>query len=344
MADLFERRQVLGIVAGAGSMLVGGCVSGSSSPGSTGSTSETPGETVTSTAVPTSTATQTETSESSTTAGETDSDGEAYTFGLAPIEPTSIVMETYAGFESYLDDAIGETDLDVAPSSRALVSRLESGSYAFADAGPLTAALAARDERAEIALQRKAFGTWEYESYIVTREETDLESLADVSGRSVVFANRFSTSGSIVPLWVLANAGVDVGALPLEAGNSGFEATFTNHAAALETLQAGDADVACLGGFIATDDDGSLEEGLRVLHAELELPRAPILTSPTLSPADTDAFVDAMRNAPDRAYAGADENDDDDDLWFSDVRPADPSDYEFLADAADTLDIELADL
>ena len=71
------------------------------------------------------------------------------------------------------------------------------------------------------------------------------------------------------------------------------------------------------------------------------IPRAPIVTSPELSDEEQSALVDAMKDAPEEMYLGEDgEADTDDDLWFSDVRPADVETYQPVIDVATELGIE----
>jgi phosphonate transport system substrate-binding protein len=211
--------------------------------------------------------------------------------------------------------------------------------------GPFAAALGVRDDALNIALQRYAYGGWEYASVLITTQDSDIESIEDIEGSTVAFADTLSASGSLYPLYMIQDAGIEIGGLPEDSSGAAFEATFSSHAAAFEQLQAGQADAAGVGFFQAVVDGdeqrGEYKEGIQEIAIEEGIPRAPICTTPQFSDAQRQAVVDAFLNAPDEMYYGADgEEGTEDDIWFSDVREADAGTYEPVVEVARELGIE----
>ena len=161
----------------------------------------------------------------------------------------------------------------------------------------------------------------------------------DLSGKKIAFADVTSASGSLYPLFMIKDAGLSIGEAPGSSEGADFEGTWSSHAQAAEALKAGQVDAAGVGRFIVWDfgaDDYA--EGIREVDRESGIPRAPMIVSPTLDDEEKTTLVDAMKDAPDEMYLGADgEADTDDDLWFDGVRPASLDTYQPVVDVANTL-------
>lgn len=83
-----------------------------------------------------------------------------------------------------------------------------------------------------------------YFSIMLTNEDSEIEELSDVEGKTHAFADRLSTSGSIFALYALQEeGGLDIGDAP-EGDPVDFEGSWTNHDVALENLGNGEADSA----------------------------------------------------------------------------------------------------
>jgi phosphonate transport system substrate-binding protein len=181
-------------------------------------------------------------------------------------------------------------------------------------------------------------------STIRVPEGSDAESVSDLAAMddpTIAFSDRLSTSGCLYPLYnIKTNTDMDIGNLPEGNGsNASFEAVFAGgHTAAAETLRAGQADAAGMGGFVPND-------GLRKVLTDEGLPRAPIVVSPELPDETKTAVQQAFIDAPDRIYLGEDgepDGEDDqnpDDLWFTDVREADVEMYQSVIDVANELGV-----
>jgi phosphonate transport system substrate-binding protein len=82
-----------------------------------------------------------------------------------------------------------------------------------------------------------------YFSVMLTNEDSDVEQRTDMEGKTMAFADRLSTSGSIFATFALKDAGLDVGEAP-DGAPVDFEGTWSNHDIALEKLGNGEADAA----------------------------------------------------------------------------------------------------
>lgn len=278
-------------------------------------------------------------------------DGELQ-FLMSPTEPQDEMEAQYEPVKEHLES---EIDIDVnmkyGSSYTAIMQSLGNGTDDVAEMGPFAAAMGVMDDKLDIVLQRKAFGTWDYISVIVTREDTGIEEPADLEGKSIAFADMLSSSGSLYPLWLLQQAGLDIGDAPESDDGADFDATWSDHTAAFTALQEEQVDAAGVGKFAAVDGFNEQEdpyhEGIVEVDAYDGIPRAPIAVSPDLSDSEAQDVTDAFLDAPEEMYWGADgsEDESDDNLWFSDVRESDVSTYEPVVEVAQELglDVELLD-
>ena len=261
---------------------------------------------------------------------------------MSPSEPVEEMRPQYTPVAGYLTDELGsEVGLQYASSYSAINRALGTGNGQMAEMGPIAAALGVESENVEIVLQRRGFGSWTYSSVIVTREESDVESIEDLRGGTIAFADMLSASGSVYPLDMLKDAGIEVGNAPKNASGAEFDATWSGHAPAFESMMAGQADAAGVGLFIATGDDGGYKDGVREVSRRDGLARAPIVVSPEFG--RKEEFVDAFTDAPEEIYHGESGNpdNDDDNLWFDAVRPASVETYESMIETARGLGIEI---
>jgi phosphonate transport system substrate-binding protein len=257
-------------------------------------------------------------------------------FVMSPSEPQDYMERQYQPVKEHLADEVGlTTKLKYARNYSAVLQAMGSGTADIAETGPFAAALGVNAGRADIALQRYAYGSWDYTSVIVTKESSDMESLSDLEGETIAFADRLSASGALFPLFMLKEAGLGIGNFPQDKGSAEFDATFSGHAQAFTQLEEDQAPAAGVGQFITLNDDRELKDGYEYVETYDGIPRAPIVTSVELSEAEKSQLVDALEGASDGIYHGADgEADTDDDLWFSDVRPADVDTYQPVIDVA----------
>jgi phosphonate transport system substrate-binding protein len=288
-----------------------------------------------------------ETDESNTGENADNSNSEPYvdgtiTFLMSPSEPQDQLRAQYTPIKERLNsyvDAVDTVEMQYANNYSATLTALGSGTGDIAETGPFAAALGVNAGNAEVLLQRKGYGSWTYSSAIVTRPETEIESLGDIEGQTIAFADPLSASGSLYPLGMLQEAGLSVPEEPGSPAGADFTPRWSTHAQALEALQAGTVDAAGVGYFIVANDDRSgFIDGVEPVEQAEGIPRAPILVSPQLTDEEASTVQSAFVEAGGELYLGADgEADTEDDLWFSDVRPADASTYQPVVDKATAL-------
>lgn len=80
-------------------------------------------------------------------------------------------------------------------------------------------------------------------SVILKRVDSGLDELADLENKTVAFADRLSTSGSIYPTYALSQAGLDIGDAP-KGSPVDFEGVWSNHEICREKLAEGTASAA----------------------------------------------------------------------------------------------------
>jgi phosphonate transport system substrate-binding protein len=277
-------------------------------------------------------------------------------FGISPSVPQEDLNVQYAplmdNIGKYVRNNYDTADgLNVKPSIgsnySAIIQALGKKTMDAAETGPFAGALGVKTGNAEIILQRFGYGSWEYKSIIAVPKDSDITELSDLSGKTVAFSDRLSTSGCLYPLYSMSSQGnLDVGALPEGNGaQAEFDARFAGgHGKSYALLEEGQVDAAAMGGFIrdtgAAVPTEQFKKNARTLHEDTGLPRAPIVVSPGLSDEAKEAIKKAFLEAPEKAYYGADgKADTDDDLWFGKVREADKDTYQSVIDVANELGV-----
>ncbi|WP_435186044.1 phosphate/phosphite/phosphonate ABC transporter substrate-binding protein [Halobellus sp. EA9] len=324
--------------------LIAGCSGGSGGGGSTA----TEGSSDTATATATQTATP--------AAGMTFGGDDTVNFGISPSVPQEDLEVQYAPLMDHVGSYLRENhDVpeglsvkgNIGSNYSAVIQSLGQGTTDIAETGPFAAALGVKTGNAEIILQRYGYGSWEYTSIIAVPEGSDITQLSDLSGKTVAFSDRLSTSGCLYPLYSMSKqGGLDIGNLP--EGN-GSQAEFTprfagGHVQSYTLLEQGQVDAAAMGGFVRDTSTGPTstewQSVATTLHEDNGLPRAPIVVSPALSDEAKTALQEAFLGAPDSIYYGADgEEGTEDDLWFSRVRKASQDRYQEVIDVANELGV-----
>jgi phosphonate transport system substrate-binding protein len=304
-----------------------------------------------STAEPTAEPTPTETAEQMTFGGDS-----TVNFGISPSVPQEDLEVQYAPLLDHIGSHLRNNyevpsglsvDGTVGSNYSAVIQSLGQGTMDVAETGPFAAALGVKTGNAEIILQRYGYGSWEYKSIIATPNDSDITELSDLSGKTVAFSDRLSTSGCLYPLYSMSSqGGLDVGELPEGNGSQAeFDARFAGgHVGSYTLLEQGQVDAAAMGGFVRDTKTGPTPDEWQAvattLHEDTGLPRAPIVVSPELSDDAQAALQEAFLDGPDSIYYGQDgEDGTDDDLWFGDVREAGQEEYQSVIDVANELGV-----
>jgi phosphonate transport system substrate-binding protein len=123
-----------------------------------------------------------------------------------------------------------------------------------------------------------------YQCYIVVRSDSPAAALADLKGKSMAFGAKRSTTGSLIPTYVLTEAGVTLN-LFRELDH------FSHHEDVLKAVLKGTCDAGAVKDVVAWNYVG---KSLRVIAASEELPNAPIAAGPSLPKEAEEALVQAL--------------------------------------------------
>ena len=296
------------------------------------------------------------------TRGGSDSSAEIR-FVLNPAEADVDIETQYRPMFDHIEAETGVTiDPVTTASYNATLQSLEGGRGDIADTSPFVPATAG--DIADVIGVRVAFGASKYFSLVTTTpDENGVDSLEGIEGETVGFSDRLSVSGSLTPLLMLKEAGLDIGDAP-DGDPNDFEMRNSDHTTAANQL-INRAEVAAAGtGAFATasyvpqeqfdemseefvelsseyDSAGSAtdEAELELLAVSDPLPRAPLMAR-----ADWDADV---RADVESAILGATEEDlshgedyEGEELWFTGVEEGTVDDYQPIRDILEQLGLD----
>jgi phosphonate transport system substrate-binding protein len=298
--------------------------------------------------------------------GETDSDdGETVRVVLTPAEAEVDIEDQWQPFFDHIENEVDDVtvDVDVAANFAAVAAAIRDGHADIGDVSPEVGIYTANEGWADIIGPREQDGSDRYFTFITTTPEYDIEELSDIADYddpSIGFADPLSGTGSLIPLLMLEEAGLDIGGAPLSESND-FRAEFSDHSTARETLlnreevvAAGTGEfsvmphlpedeipdeVAELSGDYQFVEDESTD--LLLVEASDPLPRAPITVRADWDSPVRDEVVDAILAAEEDDLVDPDA---DEPLWFTGVNEGDVDDYQEFSDALDELDIDFEEV
>lgn len=247
------------------------------------------------------------------------------TWVMNPAEEEIDIQVQYQPLFEYL-----ESEVDVTINGQPTASysgtvqelrRGEEGDRIFADTSP--GAVAQIPDEIDVTGMRVAYGAEKYFSLITTPADSDIEELADLEGEVVASAAPTSVSGTLFPLLMLSNAGLDIGSAP-GGSPEDFELRTSDHTTAREQLIQDDRIVAAGTGAFSTaahvpqeqfdemseefveisaeyDGAGEREPQLDLLAVSDPIPRAPIVSNGAWEEDLKTELREAMIDAPTEA-------------------------------------------
>ena len=228
-------------------------------------------------------------------------------FVLNPAEESVDIEAQYQPLFNSMEDEFDVSMNGLKTASYAgTVEEIEAagdGDRLYADTSP--SAVPRLGDAADVVGLRVAFGAEKYFSLIVTRPETDIESLSDLEGEDVATQTVSSLSGGIAPFWMLQEkGGLDIGDAPDGGSASDFNWVQADaHDTAVQSVVNGDVAAAGAGAFVTVEhvpeqqildaengqeladispdfaDAGTADPELQLLKISPSLPRAPILAN-----------------------------------------------------------------
>jgi phosphonate transport system substrate-binding protein len=202
-----------------------------------------------------------------------------------------------------------------------------------------------------------------YFSVMLTNIDSEIEERADMKGKTMAFADRLSTSGSVFATFALKEAGLDVGEAPQGQPND-FEGVWSNHDIALEKLGNNEADAATTWGgnglphiperfksefpqrvldkssFIETLD--TEEPKFRPFWFSFPIPKQPVYARKTWESENSDKIGELLRNSDEELVSqyypeGYNENE----LPFSKLTNTSIEDYQPVIKRLNDLGVQL---
>lgn len=222
------------------------------------------------------------------------SGSEEIVFAAVPAESSQSLEQTFGHIVALLEKATGRpVTFQNASDYAAVIEGQRAGKIDIASYGPFSYVIA---KDSGIALEAVVAPTHEegvapaYTSLCYTREGSGIASLADLAGKKVAFVDKASTSGYLVPMKGLMDAGLAIGTDLTEVLAGG-------HDASLLALASGEVDAAFAHDtMIATlEESGQVEPGALVSIWESEpIPEDPIALNTSTLDAGT---IETIRTA-----------------------------------------------
>ncbi len=202
------------------------------------------------------------------------------------------------------------------------LKRAGEGDRVFADVSP--GAVAQIPDVIDVTGMRVAYGAEKYFSLITTTPDSGIEELADIEGETIATGAPTSVSGTLYPMYMLKNAGLDIGDAP---GGSAEDFTYrtSDHTTARKELIGDDRIVAASTGAFSTashvpqeqfdemsqdfvelsaeyDSAGERDPELQLLAVSEPLPRAPIVSNGAWDDPLKEELRQLMIDAPSEAF------------------------------------------
>jgi phosphonate transport system substrate-binding protein len=205
-----------------------------------------------------------------------------------------------------------------------------------------------------------------YFSVMLTNEDSNIDERSDIEGKTMAFADRLSTSGSIFATYALQQADLDIGEAPQGQPND-FEGVWSNHDVALEKLGNGEADAATTWGgnglphipekyksefpqrvldkssFIETLD--TEEPKFRPFWFSFPIPKQPVYARKNWDSPNKEKIGELLRNSDEelvKQYYPEDYNENE--LPFSTLQDTSIDDYQPIIERINAVGLELGEL
>jgi len=282
------------------------------------------------------------------------------------LNPAEADVDIEAQYQPMFDHIESEANVTIDPvktaSYNATLQEIERGAGEIADTSPFVPATAS--DIADVIGVRVAFGAAKYFSLITTTpDDNGVDSLEGIEGETIAFSDRLSVSGSLTPLLMLKEAGLDIGNAP-DGDPNDFEMRNSDHSTAADQLINRPGVAAAGTGAFATasyvpqeqfdemsedfvelsseyDNAGSAtdEAELELLAVSDPLPRAPLMARANWD-ADVRADVEsAILNATEEDLSHG-EDYEGEELWFTGVEEGTAEDYQPIKDILEQLGLD----
>ena len=193
-------------------------------------------------------------------------------FGVIPRDNPRILYEKYQPLLDYLAANTPYTyELVLKKNYEDTVNALGSGDMDVALLGPLTY-LEARAKYGAVSILKPkgANGDARYRTVIITKKGSALKQLSDLKGKSVAFSASKSTSGNLIPRYLLANSG-------LHLSDLGRYANFDYHDSVVKAVLKGQQDAGAVRDSVARKYS---KLGIEIIAESEPIPTGPLVAGP----------------------------------------------------------------
>ena len=199
-------------------------------------------------------------------------ENETVLFGVLPRDNPIIAYERYQPLIDYLSAVTGlQIELNLEKSYPDVVNRLGQGNMSFALLGPLTYLDAyKRFDASPIAKSRNARGEEFYRSVIVTGMDGSIEEISQLVDKKFAFSALWSTSGNLIPRYILAWAGIHLDNLELYHH-------FNYHDTVAKKVLSNEFDA---GSMRLSTAERYSPYGLKIIATSDPIPTGPVVVSP----------------------------------------------------------------
>jgi len=132
-------------------------------------------------------------------------------FACIPYESELKLIEAFQSLADYIAEQTGiPVNLEIKKSYKEIIDGLSNGDIDLANTGPLVY-IKAHDKSGAYALVKpmpQSSSTPFYKSYIIVRKDSGIKKISQLKGKKFAFTDRESTSGYLLPVLMLADAGV----------------------------------------------------------------------------------------------------------------------------------------
>ncbi len=214
-------------------------------------------------------------------------------FGILPRDNPIIAYERYQPLMNYLSKATGvPTELHLEKSYQEVVDSLGKGKISFALLGPLTYLDAhKRFQVSPIARSITARGESFFRSVIVTDSEKNITEVAQLVDKSFAFAALWSTSGNLIPRYLLAWSDIHL-------SNLWDYQHYNYHDTVAKKVISNEFDA---GAIRLSTAERYLPYGLKIIATSDPIPTGPVVVSPHTPYAVLQNFQKALLSMADTA-------------------------------------------
>jgi phosphonate transport system substrate-binding protein len=207
-------------------------------------------------------------------------------FGVIPRYNPMLMYRIYQPLVDYLTEATPyRFELKLSRDYGEAVEFLRKGTTQVAFLGDLTFAKACEGfDVLPIAKPLSSSGDPFYRSIVVVREDSPIRSLKDLEGKSFAFGDLHSSSGNLVPRYLLFEHGITVFDLK-------FYDHLSTHAAVAKAVLKGKFDAGAVKDSVASS---YRKQGLRFLAVSDPIPSVPIVVRKDAPPDLVKALTDAL--------------------------------------------------